>query len=58
MAIHVDNCYIASGKGTMPVYPIVFEMDLVSARCGLGESGELRCERQGRFVSMFLSSSL
>lgn len=33
MAIHVDNCCIANGKGTMPVYLIAFEMDSVLARC-------------------------
>ena len=50
-AIHVDNCCIASGKGTMPVYPIAFEMDLVLARCRSKRGSCWGVKKQGHFVT-------
>lgn len=50
-AIHVDNCCIASGKGTMPVYLIAFEMDLVSARCRSKRGSCWGVKKQGHFVT-------
>lgn len=50
-AIHVDNCCIASGKGTMPVYPIAFEMDLVLARCQSNRGSCWGVKKQGHFVT-------